>query len=168
MAEIDSSVRTNFLGPLYTMHALLPTLLSRPNGATIVTVSSVLGTLNARNLPLYSASKAALNSLHNSISYDLSARRNLKTILVAPGQLSTPLFAHVQTNGFFAPVVEASEIAKEIMKKLDAGTGGTVALPLYASVVRRGLWAVMPAWARSIARRFSGIDEAYSTSSKAE
>jgi NAD(P)-dependent dehydrogenase (short-subunit alcohol dehydrogenase family) len=152
----------------------------RENRGTIVTVSSVLAHLGCRNLCLYpeihlnkpfkltshfsadySASKSALLALHASLSAELATQRphNIKTLLVAPGQLSTPLFAGIKTpSPFLAPVLEPVDVAKEVIRAIDAGEGGVLAMPLYARWV--GWMEVLPAGLQKVVRWWSGMDRA--------
>jgi short-subunit dehydrogenase len=131
---------------------------------TIVTVTSVLGHLGCANLSDYTSSKAALVALHSSLRAELqrstdSSAQNIKTILVLPGQLSTPMFGWVQTpSPFLAPVVEPVEVAKDIVRLIDAGEGGEVAAPVYARLI--GWWHVLPPGVQQLVRTWSGVDAA--------
>ena len=86
---------------------------------------------------------------------------NIKTILVAPGQLSTPLFAGLQQNRireFFGPLVEVRELAMKIVWMIDQGEGGVIAMPAFA---RHIAWvAILPAGLQKLARWGSGVDSA--------
>lgn len=84
---------------------------------------------------------------------------NIKTILVAPGQLSTPLFAGIRTpSNFLAPVVEPVELAKEIVQMIDSGCSGEIMLPLYAKWIP--LLGALPVGFQRIVRWWSGMDKA--------
>lgn len=130
------------------------------NGGTIVTVSSVIGQLGAAQLTDYAASKAGLTALHKSLAAELARTHpEIKTVLVAPGQLTTPLFYGVQTpSAFFAPVVEPVDIAKEVISAIDNGKGGFIAMPLYARWV--DWYNVLPAGVQRFVRYLTGIDTA--------
>lgn len=129
---------------------------------TIVTISSVLAHLGAANLSDYTASKAALLALHSSLRAELARNpqaQNIRTILCTPGQLSTPMFARVRTpSSFFAPVVAPVDVAKEIIKMVDRGESGEIAVPLYARWI--GWLSVLPVGVQSIVRAWSGVDAA--------
>lgn len=78
---------------------------------------------------------------------------------MTPGQLGTSLFAGVQTpSSFLGPVVEAPELAREIVRVVDEGVSGEVSLPLYAKWV--GVLQVLPFSAQRFARWASGVDRA--------
>ena len=147
----------------YHLNSLfLPHLLSRPEGGTIVTVSSVLGKLGATQLPAYAASKAALLTYHTSMTAELlESHPNIKTILVAPGHLSTELFAGLRKNpmqAFLGPVVEVQDLAMKIVNMIDAGKGGVIAEPLYARWIF--LLEAFPVGLQRLLRGLAGVNTA--------
>lgn len=156
--EMERSINTNLLSSFYTLKAFLPAMLRGENGGTIVTVSSVIGQVGAAQLSDYAASKAGLIALHKSLTAELKASHpDIRTILVTPGQLSTPLFYGVQTpNSFLAPVVEPVEVAKEIIKAIDNGMAEHIGMPLYARYM--DWYNVLPVGVQHVVRRLSGID----------
>lgn len=133
----------------------------RTGRGTIVTISSVLGQIGASHLSDYTAAKAGLIALHKSLTAELRNKPEIKTILVTPGQLTTPLFAGVDVGrlrGFFGPVIEPVDVAKEIIKAIDGGSSGVLAMPFYARWID---WMnVLPAGLQRFARYVSGIDDA--------
>jgi hypothetical protein len=56
------------------------------------------------------------------------------------------------------PVVEAPELAREIVRIVDEGVSGEISLPLYASWV--GVLQVLPFSLQRFARWVSGVDTA--------
>lgn len=149
----------------YNLNSLfLPPLLKRPDGGTIVTISSVLAKLGAAQLSAYTASKAALLAYHSSLSAELSsASPNIKTILVAPGHLSTELFNGLQQHPvqrFFGPVVEVQDLAMKIVNTIDEGRGDVIAEPLYARWI--SIMDLLPVGLQRVFRGLAGIDTAMS------
>ena len=140
-------------------------MLTSNVGGTIVTISSVLGKLGASHLSGYTAAKAGSIAMHASLRAELASRtapegaENIRTILVTPGQLSTPLFTGVKPpSAFFGPVVEPVELAREIVRMIDSGENGNISMPLYA---RWTEWLhVLPVGIQKIMRLFSGVDKA--------
>ena len=61
--------------------------------------------------------------MHRSLTAELrESHPEIRTVLVTPGQVSTPLFYGVQTpNSFIAPVVEPVDVAKEIVAAIEEG-----------------------------------------------
>ena len=89
----------------------------------------------------------------------------VKTILVAPGQLDTQLFGNVKLRGwlrnFFGPVVGAGEIAVRIVDMVDRGEGGVVSEPAYARWIA---WlGVLPAGLQRMVRSWGGVDDAFAS-----
>lgn len=158
MDEIDRSFRVNLLSHFYTIKAFLPGML-RTGGGTIVTLSSVLGLIGAASLSDYAASKAGITAMHKSLVAELSSHSEIKTVLVSPGQMSTPLFEGVRTpNSFFGPVLEPVDVAKEIIKAIDGGSSAELRLPLYARWID---WLnVMPVGVQVLVRKVAGVDRA--------
>jgi len=122
-------------------------------------MSSVIGVTGAAYLTDYAASKAGITAMHKSLAAELKATPEIKTILVTPGQLSTPLFTGVETpSSFFAPVLEPVDVAKEVIAAIDAGSSTVLALPLYARWID---WMnVMPVGVQGILRKLVRIDTA--------
>ncbi|KAI1376033.1 NAD(P)-binding protein [Hypoxylon crocopeplum] len=162
MEEVEKSLTTNLLAHFYTIKTFLPGMIRNDTGGTIVTVSSVIGQLGAARLTDYAAAKAGVTALHKSLAAELQECPEIKTILVTPGQLSTPLFSGVKTpSRFIAPVVEPIEVAKEIIKAIDLGISDHIGMPLYARWV--DWYNVLPVGLQKIARRVSGIDTGMTT-----
>ncbi|KAI9370199.1 hypothetical protein BJX61DRAFT_106707 [Aspergillus egyptiacus] len=156
----QKTIQTNLLAVFHTCQVFLPQMLSTEDGGTIVNVSSVLGQLCAAGLSDYSASKAGLSALHRTLEAELRVSGNgdkVKTVLVESGQISTPLFKFIKTpNPFFAPVLEPSRVAQEIVSMIDNGKSGVLRLPTFAMFVN--WYAVLPAGFQRICRYLSGID----------
>lgn len=184
-ANLNRILQTNIAAHYHTTQALLPGMLARPSGGTIVTISSVLGYTGCAGLSAYTASKAAVTALHRSLSaevYLLSSHptststsnnkstspegksektypQHIKTLLVTPGQLSTPLFRDVvPPSTFLGPVVQVNELAAAIVEKIDRGEGGELSMPLYARWI--GLLGVLPAGIGGLVRGMAGLDRA--------
>lgn len=161
--EIDKSLATNLLAPFYCLKIFLPAIIRGGNGGTIVNISSVIGTVGAAQLTDYAAAKAGISALHRSLTAELrESHPEIRTVLVTPGQLSTPLFYGVQTpNSFIAPVVEPVDVTKEIVAAIDGGRGATVAMPLYARWI--DWYHVLPVGVQVIVRWLAGVDRGMKT-----
>lgn len=159
--DVERTFATNIIAQYHLTRLFLAPLLKDEKGGTLVTVSSVLAHLGASNLSVYTASKAALIAYHNSLTAELAETApQIKTILVAPGQLDTQLFKNVKLRGwlrnFFGPVVAAGEVAVRIVGLFDKGEGGLVCLPAYARYIA---WlGVLPVGVQRVVRGWSGVD----------
>ena len=126
-----------------------------------MTVSSILGRLGASNLTAYTGSKAAAIAFHTSLAAELRDTPKIKTVLVTPGQLDTQMFSHIKLDwfrNFFGPVVGVQELAMKIVKTIDAGEGGTIAMPAFASWIA---WQqILPKSVQFWLKRWSGVDTA--------
>ncbi len=162
--NVESTFKINTLSHYHLSRLFIQGLLPRRAGGTIVTVSSVLAHLGAAQLSAYSASKAALLAYHASLTAELAViAPQIKTVLVATGQLDTQLFSDIKLRGwwrrFFGSVVGAGEVAVKIVALLDAGLGEEVRVPTYAAWVA---WmGVLPVGVSRLLKGWSGVDEQF-------
>lgn len=166
--DATKTLTVNTLSHFNTLSAFLPDLLAAEEGCAIVTISSLLAHLSPTRLADYSASKAALSSLHDTLTHeiwshsDAHVRNKAKTILVEPGMIGTDLFRHITDvpwySNFFGPLLEVNEVAKAIIAKLDAGESGVIRMPFYSKCMP--IYAVMPGSMQRMMRWFAGIDQA--------
>ena len=87
-AQAARFLSVNLAGPLHCARAFARWLLERGRSGTIVNVSSISGVRPAAGCGLYSASKAALDSLTRSMALEW-APRGLRVNAVAPGHVAT-------------------------------------------------------------------------------
>jgi 3-oxoacyl-[acyl-carrier protein] reductase len=87
-AEAARVLTTNLAGPLHCARAFAAHAFERRRGGAIVNVSSIAGARPAPGCGLYSASKAALDSLTRSMALEW-APRGLRVNAVAPGHVAT-------------------------------------------------------------------------------
>lgn len=159
----------NTISHFHTLRTFLPYMLQEGRG-TIVTVSSVLGHLGAANLSAYAASKAGLLALHHSLRAELAQNpdaKEMKTILVTPGQMGTKMFAGIKTpSNFLAPIVTPADVAKDIIRLVERGESGEVALPLYSRYIQ--ILGVLPIGIQQLVRSWSGLDKAVGKAGQAK
>ncbi len=91
-SSYDSSMNINVKGVFFTLQKFVPLL---NEGASVILISSV----GAYSAPapahsVYSATKAAINSLVRSISFELAPKR-IRVNAVCPGPTETPIFGKV-------------------------------------------------------------------------
>jgi short-subunit dehydrogenase len=109
-------VKTNLLGALDTVHAVLPAMRRRRRGG-IILVSSLAGFVPLADAPAYSASKAGL------ISYALALRDathsdGIRVVVACPGFVSTAMAARHQ--GPRPGEISADEAARRILNGFQA------------------------------------------------
>jgi short-subunit dehydrogenase len=161
--DIKQTFDVNLLAHFWTLKAFLPNMVKQ-NAGHIISVSSVMGLVGAAQMTDYCATKAALNSLHESLRYELDKRyhaRKVRTTLVCPGHVSTPLFSHAEHppsawHRFLFPTVAPHTIAKAVIAAVDEQESRTINLPFYVNFA----WAAsaLPSWLRDLAQWASGAD----------
>jgi hypothetical protein len=73
--------------------------------------------------------------------------------------MGTNMFAGVQTpSNFLAPIVTPAEIGKDIIRLIEKGESGEIALPLYSRYIQ--ILGVLPVGVQHLVRRWSGMDKA--------
>ncbi|EJD53533.1 retinal short-chain dehydrogenase/reductase [Auricularia subglabra TFB-10046 SS5] len=163
--DIKQTVNTNLLANFWTLKAFLPNMVKN-NAGHIITVSSVMGLVGSAQMTDYCATKAGLISLHESIRYELDNRYNapkVRTTLVVPGHVNTPLFSTVTFPGswlwtFLFPSLAPHSITKAVIAAVDEQESRTINMPFY---VNFAWWAgALPTWARDFAQWISGADYA--------
>ena len=87
--DIEKAMNINFYSAVYSMHALLPLLLESPAPA-IINIDSSAALMSLAGTSVYSASKAALKSLTESMREEL--RGKCYVGIVCPGFTKTDIF----------------------------------------------------------------------------
>lgn len=88
--DIEDLLRTNLLGPVYWIKAVVPTLRARGAG-WIVNVSSLAGVLPQPDEVSYAATKYGLTGLSQSLAYEL-APLGIHVLVVHPVLVRTEMF----------------------------------------------------------------------------
>lgn len=114
LASFESVLTTNVLGPVRLIAAFIEHLQTRPD-ATIMTVSSGLAFTPLAVTPSYSASKAAIHMLSESIRLQL-ADTTVKVIELVPPSLRTELMPGQPENKAAMPL---EEFISEVMDLLE-------------------------------------------------
>jgi len=120
-AEAQRSFAVNAIGPLNAARAFARSAIDHGRGGAIVNVSSIAAGRPAQGLGLYSASKAALDSLTRTMAVEW-AHHGLRVNAVAPG--------HVLTDGVIEDFRAGRLDEKAMLARIPAGRiadGGDVA-----------------------------------------
>ena len=110
--EIRRSVETNFVGPLLLARAFVPTLSAKP-GSVIIDVHSALSWYAVAGI--YSATKAALWSVTNSLRLEL-APAGVHVVGVHVGWVDTPMAAHTTD-----PKTDPADLVRIVFDATEAG-----------------------------------------------
>jgi len=129
LADAESMVATNLLGPIRLTAALLPLLQTQPH-STIINVSSGLAFVPMAPTPTYCATKAAIHSYTQSLRYQLR-KSSIEVLELIPPYVATDLMdgasdpRAMPLDKFIAEVMEilktqptAVEICVEDVKRL--------------------------------------------------
>ena len=128
---IEGDMNTNYYGTLRVIRAFTPAFTARKSG-TIANVVSVVGLTSAPGMAGYSASKAALQSLTQTLRSTLKDT-GVKVLGIYPGPIDTDMARDI-------PMDKASPeyAAEQIVKGIEAGD--TYIFPDPVAVHIGGLW----------------------------
>ncbi len=114
LADAEAVVMTNVLGPIRLIAAFINHLQGRPD-ATILTVSSGLAFTPLSVTPSYSASKAAIHMLSESIRLQL-AGTSVSVVELVPPSVQTELMPGQDTNPHAMPLDEFADEALSLLE----------------------------------------------------
>ncbi|AWR97680.1 SDR family NAD(P)-dependent oxidoreductase [Acidianus sulfidivorans JP7] len=122
--EEEYMVKTNFLGPLYFMKAVLPYMVKWKSGS-IVNIISEAAYVNTPRLLVYSATKSALASLTNGLWAEMR-KYNVKVSGIYPGPVKTnftshPSFSKLKSDPFAKYSVDPEIVANAVIKAIKTG-----------------------------------------------
>lgn len=129
--QIRQVFEVNVFGLISVTRAALPLLRESKRGATVVNISSTLGHRGLPHLGVYSATKAAVTSLTESLRAELEPDR-IKVIQVSPGLTDTEFGeARLVVDGWEREVpplrpMPASEVGEVIVEACRTGRRDTV------------------------------------------
>src|SRR5262245_37935644 len=121
ISELEEIVGINFLGMVYAIEAVLPSMLERESGH-IAGLSSMAAMRGIPFEPAYSASKAAVATYLESLRSELR-QRGITVTTVFPGYVQTPLLDEI--NGMMGADMSAGKAftsnaaAARIMKAIE-------------------------------------------------
>jgi short-subunit dehydrogenase len=122
---VEDVLRTNFLGAVYAVEAVLPSMLQRGTGH-LVAVGSLAGYGGLPKSAAYSASKGALHNFFESLRLDLRGT-GVDVTVITPGYVKTELTAR---NDHRMPFLMELDDAVERMARGIERRDALVAFPL--------------------------------------
>lgn len=114
LAAAKREVDVNYLGALRVVRAVVPRLLSAPDGAALVFTGSVLADYPIAGFATYCVSKAALSKMAEVLRTELG-EHGVHVLVAKPGAVDTDLIASLDI-----PKISAAEAATEILDALEA------------------------------------------------
>ncbi len=138
MAENDweDIVRTNLFGPYYVSKAVVPSMIDLGSG-DIINVSSTAGLKGNAVTSAYSASKAGLIGLSESLMFELR-KKNIRVTTLTPSTIASEMSKDVLkiTDGDPEKVVQPEDFAQLIVDLLK--------LDKRAMLASASLWSTNP------------------------
>lgn len=127
---IKSAMDINFYSSVYSMHYLMPLILESKKAA-IINVSSSAALCSLAGTSVYTASKAALKGLTESVREEF--RGKCYVGLVCPGFTKTDIFSHQGENaGAMSKAIDAvSSSCESMVRKIVHGISGKKELMVY-------------------------------------
>lgn len=111
--EIDDIIHTNLLGPIYSIKAVLPSMIKQ-GGGTIINILSVVTKKVFTQNSIYSASKHGLIGYTNSLREEVR-KHKVRIINVIPGATLTPMWSASTREKFGDRMMTPEEIAQVIV-----------------------------------------------------
>ena len=119
--DLDTVLRTNIDGVLHSIRACVPAMKTS-GGGHIITISSVLGPVPAPGAAIYSASKAAVDSLARALRVEL-APDNIRVTNIIVGQTHTEFaskrLGHSGKVASKFPTMTPEKVAGQIVRALE-------------------------------------------------
>ncbi len=116
--KADAVVAVNLQGVIHAVGAVLPGMVQRRCGH-LAAVSSIAGTLGLPGAAAYSASKAAVITLMESLRVDLRPL-GVKVTTICPGFVDTPLITDAD-RAAIKNIISAEDAAHRIARAIERG-----------------------------------------------
>jgi short-subunit dehydrogenase len=120
--DVEVMIRDNTLSVLHGMQAILPHFKSRGSGV-VANVSSMLSRIPAAVVrSAYSASKAAVNSLTETLRFELAREfPGIRVVLVIPGLVATDFGKNAIGGGADSRTLPGAQTVEEVARKVADG-----------------------------------------------
>ena len=128
VAEVETTIRVNLLGVIYSVGAVLPGMLARGRGH-LLAVSSLAAFKGLPGESAYCASKAGVNAYMEGLRIALR-RRGVVVTTVCPGFVRTAMTESAPMDTSATPFeMSADAAARRIVRAATRGRGGLVRFP---------------------------------------
>ena len=114
-------IDVNLTGSWKTVKAVIPHMIERNEGGSIVFISSVSGLIGVPTMAHYTASKHGVVGLMRALAVEL-APHNIRVNSVNPGNVDTPMVNNATMRKMYLPEVSdpTPEDADNVMKTMSA------------------------------------------------
>ena len=135
LADVERMMRTNYLGTVYGIRAVLPAMRARGRG-WIVNIASVAGRLGQPDEVAYSATKFAVTGFSEGLSYEL-APLGIHVMVVYPALVRTEMFTPEVLARMPSQVqrtfIDPPEFSRAVLRALERGKY-EVTVPRYVAI----------------------------------
>lgn len=107
--DIDTIIKTNLNGSIYTIKSVLPKMIERKSG-TIINILSVASKKIFTNSSIYAASKAGLENFSKVLREEIRDN-NIRIINIYPGATATEIWPESAINNFSDKMMTAADLA---------------------------------------------------------
>ncbi|MGQ4513427.1 mycofactocin-coupled SDR family oxidoreductase [Streptomyces sp. DW26H14] len=114
-------IDVNLTGSWKTVKAVIPHMIERGEGGSLVFISSTAGLIGVPTMAHYTASKHGVVGLMRALAAEL-APHNIRVNSVNPGNVDTPMVNNAQMRQLYLPEVPdpTPEAANNVMKEMSA------------------------------------------------
>lgn len=121
--DIERMTRTNWLGTVYAVKAVLPSMRAQRRG-WIVNIASIAGRLAQPDEAAYSATKFAVAGLSEALAYELEPL-GVRVLVVYPGlvrtEMITPAVLARLPERVGTTAIEPAEVSRVVLRALERG-----------------------------------------------
>lgn len=145
-------MNVNLMGVVHGCHAFLPAMVERNKGGHVINTASAAAFLAAPDMPIYAASKYAVQGFTEALRADM-ARHRIGVTAVCPGIINTPIVARAIMEGALADN-QRQEKAVAFYQKRNYTPEKVAAVILKAVKRNVGVQPISPeAWGMYMAKR---------------
>ena len=154
--EVERMIATNYLGALWCVQAVLPSMLERRSGA-IVNIGSISGLMGYARMGAYCASKFALTGMTEALRAEVDDH-GVKVSLIAPATTDTEFFVTAEKGKMpgasrMILAIPPERVARAIVGAIESGRRRAI-LPFSAALFLR-FKEIFPAPAHFLMTRVS-------------
>ena len=137
ISDIESQMKTNYLGMVYCTKQFLPTMLEQDSGH-IVNVASVAGSFGLAQIAPYCASKYAMLGFSEGLKHELHGT-NVDVTVVSPIMTKTNFFDHPSFVNIpkYSPITLTPEQVARVIIRASHSSRLEIIVPCY---VRIAVW----------------------------